>query len=106
MLWKQGWMLVGELRFACAPTRAFLWMAICLAGMTTRKDPRGVTSIVRILGLVPACDDRLLDFFHSPALDLNKLTSLRKNSDPIQEAASPVYGEAGVTIRFQTADRS
>jgi hypothetical protein len=51
-------------------------MAICLAGMTTRKDLMGVTSIVRALGLVPACYDRLLDFFHSPALDLNKLTRL------------------------------
>jgi hypothetical protein len=51
-------------------------MAVCLAGMTTRKDLMGVTSIVRALGLVPACYDRLLDFFHSPALDLNKLTRL------------------------------
>ena len=38
-----------------------------------RKDLLGVTSIVRALGLKPACYDRLLDFFHSPALDLNKL---------------------------------
>jgi hypothetical protein len=49
-------------------------MAVCLAGMTTRGDLRGVTSIVRALGLVPACYDRLLDFFHSPALNLDKLT--------------------------------
>jgi hypothetical protein len=42
--------------------------------MTTRKDLLGVTSIVRALGLEPACYDRLLDFFHSPALDLDKLT--------------------------------
>ena len=76
MLWKHWWKLVGELRAACARTRTFLWMAICLAGMTTRKDLMGVTSIVRALGLVPACYDRLLDFFHSPALDLNKLTRL------------------------------
>jgi hypothetical protein len=33
-----------------------------------------------------------------------KVASLLKNSDQIQEAASPVYGEAGVTIRFRTAD--
>jgi hypothetical protein len=50
-------------------------MALCLAGMTTRKELAGVTSIVRGLGLVPACYDRLLDFFHSPALDLAKLTT-------------------------------
>ena len=76
MLWKRWWKLVCELRSACARTRTFLWMVVCLAGMTTRKDLMGVTSIVRALGLAPACYDRLLDFFHSPALDLNKLTRL------------------------------
>jgi len=49
-------------------------MVVCLAGMTTRKDLMGVTSIVRAMGLVPVCYDRLLDFFHSPAVDLDKLT--------------------------------
>jgi hypothetical protein len=43
--------------------------------MTARKDLQGVTSIVRSLGLKPVCYDRLLDFFHSSALDLDKLTS-------------------------------
>jgi len=42
--------------------------------MTTRKDLLGVTRIVRALGLEPACYDRILDFFHSPALDLDRLT--------------------------------
>jgi len=74
MLWKQWWELVCELRGACARFRTFLWMIVCLAGMTTRKDLMGVTSIVRALGLEPACYDRLLDFFHSSALDLDKLT--------------------------------
>jgi len=74
MLWKRWWELVCELRSAAARTQTFLWMALCLAGMTTRKDLAGVTSIVRALGLAPACYDRLLDFFHSPALDLDKLT--------------------------------
>jgi len=76
MLWKHWWELVCELRPACGRTRTFLWMAVCLAGMTTRKDLVGVTSVVRALGLVPACYDRLLDFFHSPALNLDKLTRL------------------------------
>jgi hypothetical protein len=49
-------------------------MALCLAGFSTRKDLLGVTSIVRTLGLESPCYDRLLDFFHSPALDLDKLT--------------------------------
>jgi DDE superfamily endonuclease len=74
MLWKVWWELVCELRSACARTQTFLWMGVCLAGMTVRKDLMGVTSIVRALGLLPTCYDRLLDFFHSPALDLAKLT--------------------------------
>ena len=74
MLWNHWWNLVCELRPACARSRTFLWMSLCLAGMTARKDLQGVTSIVRSLGLKPACYDRLLDFFHSSALDLDKLT--------------------------------
>ncbi len=74
MLWNQWWKLVCELRSACARKRTFLWMTLCLAGMTTRKDLMGVTSIVRALGLVPTCYDRLLDFFHSSALNLDRIT--------------------------------
>jgi hypothetical protein len=74
MLWNHWWNLVCQLRPACARSRTFLWMSLCLAGMSVRKDLQGVTSLVRALGLQPACYDRLLDFFHSPALDLDKLT--------------------------------
>jgi hypothetical protein len=49
-------------------------MALCLAGITVRTELLGVTSIVRAPGLEPACYDRLLNFFHSQALELNKLT--------------------------------
>jgi DDE superfamily endonuclease len=74
MLWNQWWNLTCQLRSACARTRTFLWMSLSLAGMTVRMDLLGVTSIVRALGLESACYDRLLDFFHSSALDLDKLT--------------------------------
>src|SRR5580693_2615195 len=53
MLWIEWWNLTCQLRSACARTRTFLWMSLCLE---------------------PACYDRLLDFFHSAALDLDKLT--------------------------------
>ena len=76
MLWKHWWTLVRQLRPACARTRTFLGMAACLAGMTVRADLMGVTSIVRALGLMPICYDRILDFFHSPALNLDKLTTV------------------------------
>lgn len=74
MLWREWWKLASQLRGACARIRTFLWMIICLAGMTIRIDLLGVTSIVRALGLLPACYDRILDFLHSPALNINTLT--------------------------------
>jgi len=49
MLWNHWWTLVCQLRSACARQRTFLWMALCLAGMTTRKELLGVTSTVRAL---------------------------------------------------------
>jgi hypothetical protein len=76
MLWKEWWKLSSQLRGACSRTRNFFWMIICLAGMTIRMDLLGVTSIVRALGLLPACYDRILDFLHSPALNIDKLTRI------------------------------
>ena len=75
MLWRHWWTLARQLRPACARTRTFLWMAACLAGMTIRTELMGVTSIVRALGLMPICYDRILDFFHSPALNIDQLTT-------------------------------
>ena len=104
MLWCHWWNLVCELRPACARTRTFLWMALCLAGFSTRKDLLGVTSIVRALGLEPACYDRLLDFFHSPALDLDKLTRawcalvFRFNSGILRVNRKPVLVGDGIKV--------
>jgi hypothetical protein len=104
MLWNDWWNLVCELRPACARTRTFLWMSLCLAGFSTRKDLLGVTSIVRALGLEPACYDRLLDFFHSPALDLNKLTRawcallFRFNSGILRVNLKPVLVGDGIKV--------
>src|SRR5258708_18591062 len=74
MLWNHWWKLVCELRPACARTRTFLGQSLRPEGMTTRKDLEGVASMVRSVGRERACYDRLLDFFHSSALDLDKLT--------------------------------
>ena len=76
MLWRDWWNLACQLRPACSRTRTFLWMMTTLAGMTVRCDHVGVTSIVRALGLQPVYYDRLLAFFHSAALDLDKLTRI------------------------------
>lgn len=73
-LWLAWWEIVRELRPAFKRTRTFLWFAVALAAACTRYDLKGVTSLVRALGLRPACYDRLLDFFHSKGVDLPGLT--------------------------------
>ena len=104
MLWTHWWKLVCELRSACSRTRTFLWMGLCLAAMTTRKDLQGVTCIVRALGLAPACYDRLLDLFHSPALDLDKLTRawcalvFRLDSSILRVNGRPVLVGDGIKV--------
>ena len=104
MLWNRWWKLVCELRPACARTRTFLWMATALAGMTVRGDLMGVTSIVRALGLLPAGYDRLLDFFHSSALDLDQLTRLwcslvfKANPGILRVRGKPVLVGDGIKV--------
>lgn len=73
-LWIAWWNLVRELRPAFKRNRTFLWFVVALAATCTRSDLRGVTSLVRALGLRQACYDRLLDFFHSRGIDLACLT--------------------------------
>lgn len=73
-LWGEWWKWAKVLRPACARSRTFMWMLAVLAGFCVRGDLLGVTSIVRALGLQEVCYDRILDFFHSPAVNLGKLT--------------------------------
>jgi len=75
-LWLRWMSVVRELRPACSRVRTFLWLSLCLAGMCIRPDLAGVTSIVRAFGLQVTLYDRLLDFFHSPALDIDVLARL------------------------------
>lgn len=76
LLWMEWWRWCAPLKKACARNRTFIWMCVALMGFCVRPDLLGVTSLVRALGLQPACYDRLLDFFHSPALNLEALTRL------------------------------
>lgn len=73
-LWIKWWGMVKSLKPAFSRMRSFLWFAACLAGITIRPDLMGVSSIIRALGLKGFYYDRILDFFHSPALNLEKLT--------------------------------
>ena len=74
-LWKHWLRWVRPLRPACARRRTFLWLCVILMGFCVREDLLGVTSFVRSLGLDAMFYDRLLDFFHSPALDVGRLSS-------------------------------
>jgi len=76
MLWREWWRWCAPLRCACARKRTFLWMCVALIGFSVRQDLWGVTSMVRALGLTASCYDRMLDFFHSSALDVKRLAQL------------------------------
>ena len=73
-LWRCWWDWSSQLRPACARRRTFMWMLVVLIGFSVRQDLLGVTSFVRCLGLCGVCYDRILDFLHSNALDVAKLT--------------------------------
>jgi hypothetical protein len=68
-LWIAWWNIVRELCPAFKRYRTFLLFGLALAATCTRSDLKGVTSMVRDLGLREACYDRLLDFFHSRGSD-------------------------------------
>jgi hypothetical protein len=74
VLWRHWLSVVEQLKPACSRMRMFLWLSVCLAGMCIRPDIFGVTSIVRAFGVKDVFSDRLLDLFHSPALNLGGLT--------------------------------
>jgi len=73
-LWIEWWNQVRQLRPAFSRNRTFIWFAVALAATCVRGDLLGITSFVRALGLKERCYDRLLDFFHSKAINLDALT--------------------------------
>ena len=75
-LWRRWLKCVEQLRPACRHRRTFLWMVLVLAGLSTRPERAGVTSLVRILDFKPEAYARLLHLFHSRGLCLDRLTEL------------------------------
>lgn len=75
-LWKEWYRCVRQLRSSCHRARTFLWLVIALVGLSVRPERAGITSFIRGLGLDPAAYHRLLHVFHSPAVDLDRLTTL------------------------------
>jgi hypothetical protein len=76
MLWREWWRWARGLREACSRKRTFMWLLAVLMGFSVRQDLLGATSLVRALGLQPICYGRILDFFHTSALDLGRLTRI------------------------------
>ena len=76
LLWSAWLRALQPLRPACARSSTFLWLVVVLAALCLRPDLAGVTSLVRALGLSDASYYCLLHFFHSPALNLDRLTQL------------------------------
>jgi DDE superfamily endonuclease len=70
------WSHLLQLKSAFSRNRTFLWFALCIAGITVRKDIAGVSSVVRSLGLRDYYYDRLLDCFHSKGINMEHLTVL------------------------------
>lgn len=75
-LWSRWLKCVVQLRPACRRGRTFLWLVLALAGLSTRPERAGVTSLVRILDLRPEAYGRLLHLFRSTGLHLDRLTEL------------------------------
>src|SRR5271157_5377255 len=75
-LWMLWWNAIWMLRPAFSRLRTFLWFAAAVAGFTVRTELLGVTSIVRALNLDPRCYNALVDYFHSSAVKLDRLTAL------------------------------
>ena len=75
-IWIFAVNLILEMRPAFSRQQTFFWFATAVAGTMTRTDVAGVTSIVRALGLDEIHYDRLLDFFHSRAVDIVHLRRL------------------------------
>lgn len=76
LLWIKWWKQIQTLRKAFSRNRTFLWFVLCIVGITIRKDLAGVSSIIRALGLRDKYYDRLLDCFHSKAINVDILTVL------------------------------
>src|SRR5207247_8396625 len=76
LLWLAWLRALLPLRPACSRNTTFLWLVLVLAALCLRPDLAGVTSLVRSLGLSDASYYCLLHFFHSPALNLERLAQL------------------------------
>jgi hypothetical protein len=64
------------LRRAFSRLRAFLWFATAVAIFPMRTEMLGVTTLVRALNLDACFYNKLVDHFHSPDVQLDRLAAL------------------------------
>jgi hypothetical protein len=76
ILWTEWAKAFSSLRQAFSRQRTYLWAFAACAGMASREDRLGVTSIVRVLGFGDAGYHALLRMFHSSGINLDKLLEL------------------------------
>jgi hypothetical protein len=65
--------LLRALRPAFTREATFAWFVVAFAGVVTRQDVYGVSSIIRALSLAPVYYPALLHFFHSTAWTAERL---------------------------------
>jgi len=65
--------LLRALRPAFTREATFAWFVVALAGVVTRQEVYGVSSIIRALSLAPVYYPALLHFFHSTAWTAERL---------------------------------
>src|SRR3989344_1068792 len=78
-LWIFWWRLIKQLRPCFSRQQTFFWFVLVAMCITVRVDIAGATSLIRAMGLDEFYYDRILDFFHSTGIDLQKLKSLWTN---------------------------
>jgi hypothetical protein len=72
-LWIKWWSIIKQFRPCFSRQQTFLWFVVCAIAFSVRQDLVGVTSFIRGLGLEKIYYDRMLDFFHSKAINANSL---------------------------------
>lgn len=73
-LWIEWYNCIKQLRPACSRGRTFMWLVLCVAGMSIRTECLGVTSLIRAIGLKQKCYYRFLHLFHDSSLKPALLT--------------------------------
>jgi len=92
-LWSIWRGFVELLRPAFSRLRIFLWFALALGAVCVRPDLSGVTSLIRSLGLNPACYGSLLRLFHSEGFNTQRLACLW--TKVVLERLRPLLWEVG-----------